>query len=61
MIAVKVRAGGLGPKFHGASFDETLEPSELKGLDLPVIRFRLTDEPYVRRRVTHHEFMHHAS
>jgi hypothetical protein len=34
-----------------------LEPSGLKGLGLPVIRFRQTDEPYIRRRVTHHEFI----
>ena len=45
MIAVNARAGGLDPRFHGASSYETRKSSGLKSLDLAVILVRQTVHP----------------
>lgn len=48
MIAVKARAGGLDPRFDGASSDETQEPSGPESLGPLVIYLRQTGGPYAR-------------
>jgi len=55
MIAINARAGGLDPRFHGASSYETRKPSELESLDLAVILVRPTD---LMPGVTHHALIH---